>query len=117
MNIDAQLAALSAATLGEVYDLSKDPNGEIYGWMVEAVETQETLEDFLQSAKGYRECTKAKRGSLAGFPFIAFREIQAFKGQPRRSLSVIDFGPCRYALDVDLSDYGSSDASTSVVVI
>lgn len=115
-SLDEKLAALSVATLGEVYDLSKDPNGETYGWMVEAVETRETLDQFIESANGYREKTALKRGTLAGFPFIAYRQIQAFKGQPRRALSVIDFGDVRYALDADLADYTRGNDKVVIVL-
>ncbi len=76
-----------------------------YDWMVEAVETRETLSDFEESAKKYNERTWAGRGEIAGLPFIAWSEVQTFKGETRRALSVVDFGDRRIALNADLTNF------------
>jgi glutamate mutase epsilon subunit len=65
----------------------------------DAVETAETLDDFHAATKNYAECTKAQRGEIAGFPYIAYKKVQVRKGAPRRALSVIDFGDYRIAFD------------------
>ncbi|MDR1529832.1 MAG: DUF5710 domain-containing protein [Burkholderiales bacterium] len=96
------LNKLAAATNDEIYDAEYN-GGE---WMTEHVETAETLDDFVNSSRHYNESTAAKRGEIAGFPFVAFTKIQPRKGDPRRSLSVIDFGEKRIALDgTDLTDF------------
>lgn len=46
-----------------------------------------------------------ERGDLAGFPFVHFGIVQVAKGQPRRSLSVIDLGTVRFAVADDLTLY------------
>ena len=82
------------ATNGELFDADyKD--GE---WMVEAVETQETLEQFEESSKGWHERTAMKTGEIGGFPFRAWKSAQAVKGQPRQSISVVDLGGVRIVL-------------------
>lgn len=96
MTMTEKLNAFAAATSLELYD------GE---WMVEAVETHETLEQWEESAKGWNERTQMKRGEIAGLPFLAWKTMQAIKGQPRRSMSVIDFGDVRFAIDADLTNF------------
>jgi len=88
------LKKFAAATNSELFDADyKD--GE---WMVESVETHETLEQFEESSKGWNERTAMKTGEIAGFPFRAWKTAQAAKGQPRQSMSVIDLGDVRIAL-------------------
>lgn len=100
---DTALNAFAAATNGELYDLDLDPNGEIYGWMVEAVETQESIADFVTASEAYSERTAPKHGVIAGFQVVSFREVQLRRGATRRPLSVVDFGTARFVLDADLS--------------
>lgn len=95
------LAAFGAATNNNLYDA--EWNGGT--WMVEAVETRETIDDFVAASSKYAECTREKFGEVAGFKFVAFREIQVRKGDARRQLSVIDFGDVRFAIDADLTSY------------
>ncbi len=99
--MNTQLQAFAAATNNELFDA--DYNGG--EWMIEAVETRETIEHFVEASNGYRECTREKFGEIAGFKFVAFSEVQVRKGDQRRQLSVIDFGDVRYALDCDLTNY------------
>lgn len=73
-------------------------------WVGSAVETAETIADFQASAKNYAECTKAQHGEIAGFPYIAYKNVQPKKGQPRHPLSVIDFGDYRVAVNEFLPD-------------
>lgn len=92
----------AAATNNELFDA--DYNGG--EWMVEAVETQETLEQWEESSKCWNERTAMKAGEIAGFPFRAWKSVQAAKGQPRQSMSVIDFGDVRVVLPgTDLSNF------------
>ena len=95
------LNKFAAATNNELFD-AEYRGGE---WMIEAVETQETIDDFVEASNGYAECTKEKFGEIAGFKFVAFSCVQVRKGDARRSLSVIDFGNVRYAIDADLTDF------------
>jgi hypothetical protein len=99
MTYDQKLSALSKATNGEVFDLEYN-GGE---WMLRAVETQETLEQFAESSADWNDCSATKRGEIAGLPFVAWSRVQVRKGDTRDSLSVIDFGDRRIAVSVDLT--------------
>ena len=88
------LKKFAAATNNELFDADYS-GGE---WMCEAVETHETLEQWEESSKGWNERTAMKAGEIAGFPFRAWKSVQAAKGQARDSMSVIDFGDVRIAL-------------------
>jgi hypothetical protein len=98
--IDA-LATFSAATKNELFD----PEWNGGEWMVNAVETAETIENFTDASKNYASRTKEKHGEIAGFKFAAWSEVQVAKGMQRRQLSVIDFGDFRVAIDCDLTDF------------
>lgn len=96
-----QLRAIHEATGGELYDA--DWNGG--EWMYAATETRETLQNFIDASTGWNECSKQKAGTFAGFPFVAWANAQARKGQQRQPLSVIDFGEWRIAVRADVTDY------------
>jgi len=97
--MSAALKKFAEATNNELFDADyKD--GE---WMVDAVETHETLEQFAESAKAWVEASKPKHGEVGGFKFIAWASCQAVKGKARRTMSVIDLGDVRYAIEADLS--------------
>ncbi len=97
MNRNEQILAIAAATEEAFCDAT--------GWQCDAVETQESLDDFFAASTSYAECSSPVRGEIAGVPFLAFEEVQVRAGDTRRSLSVLDFGDTRIALDVDLSFY------------
>jgi hypothetical protein len=88
------LKKFAAATNGELFDADYK-GGE---WMCEAVETQETLEQWEESSNGWNERTATKSGEIVGFPFRAWKSAQAVKGQPRQSMSVVDLGDVRIVL-------------------
>lgn len=88
------LNAFAAATNNELFNA--DYNGG--EWMVEFVETQETIEQFSESAKSWHERTAMNSGSIGGFKFISWKNAQAVKGQPRQAMSVVDLGDVRIAL-------------------
>lgn len=94
-----KINALNSAANGDLYD------AEYGGWMVDATETHETIEQFIESSQGWAEATAEQYGEIAGFKFVSWSEVQAAKGQPRRALSVVDLGDVRLALDLDLTDY------------
>lgn len=96
-----QLKAFAIATNNEIFDT--DYNGG--EWMIEATETHEAIENFVEASNGYNSCTREKFGEIAGFRFVAFSEVQPRKGDRRRALSVIDFGEVRFVLDCDLTDF------------
>jgi hypothetical protein len=97
-----KLAAFAAAVNNELFDAEYN-DGE---WMVESVETRETLEQFEDSAKNWNECSSMTSGQIAGFPFISWSKAQAIKGQKRQAMSVIDFGDVRFALPgTDLNNF------------
>ncbi len=95
------LKTFAAATNNELFD-AEYKGGE---WMVEAVETAETIEQFIESSARWSERSAMKRGVIAGFPFVAWKQVQAVKGQPRRSMSVVDLGSARFAIDTDLTNF------------
>jgi hypothetical protein len=94
MTTTENLKKFAAATNNELFDADYK-GGE---WMVESVETQETLAQWEESSKGWNERTAMKSGEIAGFPFRAWKTTQAMKGQPRQSMSIIDLGDVRIAL-------------------
>ena len=92
-NLEA-LKKFAAATNNELFDADYG-DGE---WMVEAVETQETLAQWEESSQSWNERTAMQSGEIAGFPFRAWKSAQAVKGQPRQAISVVDLGNVRIAL-------------------
>lgn len=93
MTNSEKFAAVSKTTFGNnLFD------GE---WMIEAVETQETLDQFNESKKEWNEYSGRVEGDVAGFKFLGWSSVQMKKGDARRSLTVIDFGNFRIALDFD----------------
>lgn len=100
MNTES-LLKFAAATNNELYD----PAWQGGSWMTHATETHETLDDFETGSSEWVERSRARRGSIAGLPFVAWSSCQAVKGEQRRSMSVIDFGDIRVALDGDLYFY------------
>jgi len=95
------LIKFGMATNNELFD--KDyKEGE---WMVRAVETHETIDNFVESSKKWVEKSKEKTGEIAGFRFVAWANCQTTKGQPRKKLSVVDFGDTRFAIDTDLTNF------------
>lgn len=100
--MNTQLQAFAEATDNQIYDPTYSGEDK---WMIGAVETRETIENFVEASNRYNECTREKFGEIAGFKFVAFARVQPRKGDQRRQLSVIDFGDVRYALDCDLTDF------------
>ena len=100
--IAEKLLALAAATKNEIYD----PEWNGGEWMIGAVETHETIENFIDSSDKYwAESTSPKMGEIAGMKFVAWKQMQIKKGAQRQALSVIDFGDARFAIDCDLTDF------------
>ena len=96
-----KIAAFAAATKNMLFDA--DYNGG--EWMVYSVETSETLDQIIESSKGWAEKTAVNHGVIAGFPFVSYAKMQARRGDARRSLSVVDFGDVRYILECNLSHF------------
>ena len=100
---DEKLAAFAAATNNDLYD----PHWEGGTWMVPAVETHETLQDFEDASCHWAECsTPTLVGNIGGFPAIGWRRVQPHKGSQCGSLVVVvDFGDRRVSLDADPADH------------
>lgn len=94
MKATTSLAAFAAATNNELFDTNYQ-GGE---WMVEFVETQETLEQFEESSKSWNERSAMMTGTIAGFPYRSWKNAQAVKGLARAAMSVVDLGDARIAL-------------------
>lgn len=101
MTITEKLQAISDVSGGNLFDA--DYNGG--EWMVNAVQTAETVEQFIESVKHYNECSAMKSGTIAGLPFVVWKNVQIRKGDTRRSLAVIDLGEVRFAVDSEMGDY------------
>jgi len=96
------LQAFAEATRNELFDA--DYNGG--EWMIEAVQTAETLADWEESSRKWNERTAMKSGEIAGLPFRAWSRAQPLKGMPRDSISVVDFGDYRFVLHgTDLTNF------------
>jgi len=94
-----QIEAISSATNGALYD-------EELGWFCgEPVLTTDTLVEFEIAVKNYNEFTLPTRGTIGGFPYLAYRTVQPRRHDTRTSLSVIDLGDVRIALREDVSLY------------
>jgi len=94
-----QIDAINAATNGALYD-------DEVGWFSgEPVLTADTLAEFELAVNSYNECTLPNRGTIAGFPYVAYRTVQPRRHDTRTSLSVIDLGDVRIALREDVSLY------------
>lgn len=100
MNTNTEkFAAISKATFGDMlYD-------EKMGWLISAVETQETLDNWDDSKKYWNECAGRVEGEVAGFKFLGWSKVQMAKGDTRRSVSVVDIGDFRIVLDFDPRDF------------
>jgi hypothetical protein len=98
-NITEKLADLCVATNGEIYYSEWDGGA----WMHEAVETQETIENWIESSATWNERSAMKRGEIANMPFVSWENVQVRKGDQRKSISVLDFGDCRYVISQDLT--------------
>lgn len=97
-----QAKALSEATRGFVFD-HEYKGGE---WMFRAVETAETIEQYVESSTQWSVRCAPHFGEIAGMKFVSWRNMQGRPGQPRASLTVLDFGDHRVAIhDCDLADY------------
>jgi hypothetical protein len=100
-NAQQNIAAFAAATNNELFDA--DYKGGT--WMIDAVQTSETIDQIIDSAKNWAEKSTPTHGVIAGFPFVSYSKMQARRGDARRSLSVVDFGDVRYVLECNLSHF------------
>ncbi|MFN3961352.1 MAG: hypothetical protein ACK4NQ_00065 [Fimbriimonadaceae bacterium] len=74
--------------------------------MAEAVETHETIDDFIDAAFDWREWDRTlDKGTVGGCAFVHFGRVQALRGQDRSPLTVVDLGDVRVALRIYPDDY------------
>jgi len=97
MSMTEKLAAFADATNSNAYD----PAYEGGTWMVEAVETSETLEQWVESSDGWAKCSREIRGEVAGFPFVGWSNSKGARGHLRLSMTVDDFGELQIGIDFD----------------
>lgn len=103
MEIKQAILAFAAATRNDVFDPEVEGGGD---WVVEAVRTSATIDDFIDAAhRCWREHGEMKSGEIAGFKFVFWPGVQTRKGEQRREVSVIDFGDVRYAIKYDLTRF------------
>ena len=65
-------------------------------------ETQETLADFLDSAKKWNERSDCKEFKLGNFNCLSWAHVQVAKGERREELTVVDLGDLRLVFNLDL---------------
>jgi hypothetical protein len=74
--------------------------GHEYIDITDLAETSETLDDFKAAASGWAEGRLIDECEYGGFAALEFDGVQVAKGQPRRAVTVIDFGNTRYAYKI-----------------
>lgn len=99
--MNENLKTFAAATNNELFD----PDYKGGEWMVEAVSTQESIEEFVASSRKWSLRIGEQRGTIGGFPFVSWKSVQLSAGRPRRAMSVVDLGDVRYAVEADLSRF------------
>jgi len=99
--ISTELAATAPALVAALIDASL--YYEDGGWMVDAIETAETFADYEAASRLWTEGKKMTSGIFGGLPYIQWTDVQIYRGQPRRTVAVIDCGPLRISIDADLS--------------
>jgi hypothetical protein len=88
------LNEFAAATHSELFD----PAYQDGAWLVDAVETRESLDDFRHSSQRWATRSAESSGTIAGCPYIAWKTMQRATGDERMALSVVDLGDRRIAL-------------------
>lgn len=68
-----QLLSIHNAVTANRYTASWGDND----WMGDAVQTAETLNDFIASSRDYAECSVMKRGMIGDIPFIVWKNVQS----------------------------------------
>ena len=99
MDKNEALLEFAALTKNEFYD----PEWHGGEWMIESVETHETIADFVEASAGWKEHGRKENGFIGDFPFVSWRDVQVKKGVQRQDLSVIDLGDVRYVLNMNLA--------------
>lgn len=99
--MNENLKKFAAATNNELFD----PDYKGGTWMVEAVKTRKTIEQFGKSSSKWSDRIGEQRGTIGGFPFVSWKSVKVSGGRPRRAMSVVDLGDVRYALEADLSRF------------
>lgn len=103
---------ISDTILNQLHNLS---DGEIYDvdygdWTVDhAVETKETLDDFMESSRSWNETGVLFAGKYGDFDFIGWDSVQVSKGQSRNPLTIMDLGDYRITFRGDIYDYNPMD--------
>lgn len=77
-----------------------DEAGHEYLDMDDLVKTQDTLENFRSASADWAEGKLIAECTYGGYAALEFDGVQAAKGQPRRALTVIDFGDARYVYSI-----------------
>ena len=93
------LIKFASATNNELYD----PDWCGGKWMVNAVETHETIEQFIESSNDWKEFGAMESGEIAGFKFAYWPMVQVAAGHQRRDVSFIDLGEIRIVLNDDIT--------------
>jgi hypothetical protein len=99
------LQALHDKTGGDLYDAEYEGGT----WMVDCVESNESLRDFEAATFEFAERSFMKTGRICGLTFISFDRVQPRKGDARRSMTVIDLGEVRVVLDCETNRHFEID--------
>lgn len=72
-----------------------DEQNVLGGCIDNVVFTRDTLADFRTARAGYSDRGTLDEDTLGGFPALVMEDVQATRGQPRKSIVVIDYGTVR----------------------
>ena len=62
------------------------------------VKTSETMDDWVEARKNWREQGSYESGQHDGIPYLFFENAQAVKGQQRKDVCIIDCGDHRLVM-------------------
>lgn len=102
MTFQEAIEKFTEVTEDEAYDAEFSPEDP---WMVEAEETFQPIEHFIESSKRWAEKSKMETGEINGLTYVYWAEMQANKGDRRQELAVVDFGDRRIAMEFDVTYY------------
>lgn len=78
----------------QITEIFSDAFG-LFDNIAQLIWTRDTIDDFIAAAKNYSECKRVERGEESGYPNLELAGVQVQRGDQRRTLYIVDFGPAR----------------------
>ena len=72
-----------------------DENEELGGCIEMVGYTRDTLADMIEGRQTWADRGRMEEATLGGFPALIFVDVQAAKGQRRKTIVIIDYGTVR----------------------